>query len=41
MSFGDYNFFTRQDNVVEIESEKGQWTTIRLTLPKISKGAIH
>ncbi|WP_210469785.1 sensor histidine kinase [Sporosarcina sp. 6E9] len=29
--------FYKKDNVVEIESEKGQWTTIRLSLPKTSK----
>lgn len=30
--------FYKRNDVVEIESEKGQWTTIRLRLPKIIKG---
>ncbi|MCZ2258483.1 sensor histidine kinase [Sporosarcina sp. G11-34] len=32
--------YYQMKNVVEIESEKGQWTTIRLLLPKSGKGAI-
>lgn len=32
--------YYQMENIVEIESEKGQWTTIRLLLPKNGKGAI-
>lgn len=30
--------FYRKNNIVEIESEKGQWTTVRLILPKTIEG---